>query len=99
MIVAGVERKPGGGPLTVGAGRQPGARNVVFPKRAGADTSVAGELPDPLGHALLEAARQAFTQRLRLAFLLSAAAAVGTALIALVLLRRVRPSSQPEERS
>jgi DHA2 family multidrug resistance protein-like MFS transporter len=63
----------------------------------GGAAAAAEQLPDPLGQALLEAARQAFTQGVHLAFVVSAAAAVGTAVIALALLRGVRSSSQPGE--
>jgi DHA2 family multidrug resistance protein-like MFS transporter len=48
-----------------------------------------GQLPDRLGAALLDAARQAFTQGLRLTFAVSAAIAIGIAILAAVLLRRV----------
>ena len=47
----------------------------------------AGQLPDGLGTALLDGARQAFTQGLQLTAALSAATAVGLAVLAAVLLR------------
>jgi DHA2 family multidrug resistance protein-like MFS transporter len=56
----------------------------------------AGQFPDPLAQALLEAARQAFMQALHLAFAASAAAAIGGAILAVVVLRGERPSSQPD---
>jgi MFS transporter, DHA2 family, multidrug resistance protein len=62
----------------------------------GGAVAAAGQLPDQLGQALLGAARQAFTQGLHLAFAVSAAAAIGVAILAVVLLRGVRPSSQPD---
>jgi DHA2 family multidrug resistance protein-like MFS transporter len=59
---------------------------------------VAGEgLPDPLAAELLEGARDAFAQGLQLAAVTSAVLAVATAVVAAVLLRRVRVSpSAPE---
>jgi DHA2 family multidrug resistance protein-like MFS transporter len=59
----------------------------------GGAVAAAGQLPDQLGGALLGAARQAFTHGLHLAFAVSAAAAIGVAILAVVLLRGVRPSS------
>jgi DHA2 family multidrug resistance protein-like MFS transporter len=55
----------------------------------GAAVGVAGQLPDPLGLALLGIAREAFVQGLHLAAVISAAVAVGAALMAVILLRRV----------
>ncbi len=52
----------------------------------GGAVAAAGQLPDPLGQALLEAARGAFTQALHLAFAVSAAAAIGAAMMAIVVL-------------
>jgi DHA2 family multidrug resistance protein-like MFS transporter len=46
---------------------------------------------------LLEVAREAFTQGLHLAAMVSAAAALAFAVLVVVLLRGVRPSSQPDE--
>ena len=59
---------------------------------------VAGQLPDPLGPALLAAARDAFVQGLHLAAAISAAIAIGAALLAVILLRRVpaRSAAQGE---
>jgi MFS transporter, DHA2 family, multidrug resistance protein len=62
----------------------------------GGAVAAAGQLPDQLGRALLEAARQAFTQGLHVAFAVSASAAIGVAILAVVLLRGVRPSSELE---
>jgi len=62
----------------------------------GGAVAAAGQLPDPLGQALLEAARQAFIYGLHLASAVSAAVALGAAILAVVLLRGVRPSPQPE---
>jgi MFS transporter, DHA2 family, multidrug resistance protein len=62
----------------------------------GGAVAAAGQLPDQLGAELLDAARQAFTQGLHLAFAISAAVAIGVAILAAVLLRRLRPSSEPQ---
>jgi len=67
---------------------------------AGQDTPVgavaaAEQLPDHLGRALLWAARQAFTQGLHVAFAISAAAVIGAAILAAILLRHPRPSAEP----
>jgi DHA2 family multidrug resistance protein-like MFS transporter len=63
----------------------------------GGAVAVAGQLPDRLGSTLLEVAREAFIQGLQLAAAVSAAAALAFAILVVVLLRGVRPSSQPEE--
>jgi DHA2 family multidrug resistance protein-like MFS transporter len=65
----------------------------------GGAAAAAGQLPDRLGQALLGAARQAFTQGLHLVFAVSAAAALAVAVLAVVLLRGVRPSSEPDGQS
>jgi DHA2 family multidrug resistance protein-like MFS transporter len=58
----------------------------------GGAVAAAGQLPDQLAQELLRAARQAFTQGLHLAFTVSAAAAIGVAIVAAILLRRLRPA-------
>jgi DHA2 family multidrug resistance protein-like MFS transporter len=63
----------------------------------GGAVAVAGQLPEQVGAALLEVAREAFTQGLHLAAAVSAAASLAFALLVVVLLRGVRPSSQPDE--
>jgi DHA2 family multidrug resistance protein-like MFS transporter len=62
---------------------------------AGGAVAAAGQLPGQLGHVLLGAARQAFTQGLHAAFAISAAAAIGAAILATVQLRHLRPGSEP----
>ena len=57
---------------------------------------VAGQLPDPLGLALLDIARQAFVQGLHLAAAISAAVAVGAAILAVVFLRGVPARGKPQ---
>ena len=63
----------------------------------GGAVAVAGQLPDQPGQALLDVARQAFTQGLQLTFAVSAAVAIGIAILAAVLLRHVGAGSEPEE--
>jgi DHA2 family multidrug resistance protein-like MFS transporter len=79
----------------VPAGVPPQAADAARDTLGGA-VAAAGQLPDQLGTALLEAARQAFTQGLHLAFAVSAAFAIAVAVIAVVLLRGVRPSAEPD---
>ena len=55
------------------------------------------ELPDPLGAELVDAAREAFTEALQVAATLSAAVAIGAAILAAAQLRRVRMASELEE--
>jgi DHA2 family multidrug resistance protein-like MFS transporter len=62
----------------------------------GAAVHVAGQLPDPLGTALLTVAGDAFVQGLHLTAGISAAVASAAALTAVILLRHVRPGSVPE---
>lgn len=62
----------------------------------GGAAAASEQLPDPLASELLDAAREAFTQGLQVAALASAAIAAGTAVLAAVLLRRVRAGSQQE---
>ncbi len=57
---------------------------------------VAGQLPEPLGLALLSVAREAFVQGLHLAAIISAAVAIGAAIMAVILLRRVPARSEPK---
>ncbi len=64
----------------------------------GGAVAAASQLPDQLGQVLLAAAREAFTQGMHVAFTISAAAAIGVAILAAILLRRLRPSSGPEPR-
>jgi DHA2 family multidrug resistance protein-like MFS transporter len=70
---------------------------VVARDTLGGAVAVAGQLPERLGAALLEVAREAFTQGLHLAAAVSAAASLAFAILVVVLLRGVRPSSQPDE--
>jgi len=63
----------------------------------GGAVAVAGQLPEQLGAALLDAARGAFTQGLQLTAAISAAVAVGIAILAAVLLRHVGAGSEPAE--
>jgi DHA2 family multidrug resistance protein-like MFS transporter len=75
------------------AGVPPQAAAVARDTLGGA-VAAAGRLPEPLGHALLGAARQAFTHGLHMAFAISAAASIGVAILAAVLLKGLRPRDQ-----
>jgi len=79
------------------AGVPPEAAEAARDTLGGA-VAAAGQLPDQPGTMLLDAAREAFTQGLHLAFAISAAAATGIAIVVVVLLRRLRPSPEPEAR-
>ena len=81
-------RGPGGCPTRGGGGRARHAR-----RRGGGGRRA----PGPLGAELVERAREAFTQALQLAATLSAAVAIGAAILAAALLRRVRMGSELEE--
>jgi MFS transporter, DHA2 family, multidrug resistance protein len=61
----------------------------------GGAVAAANQLPDQLGAALLDTAREAFTQGLRLTFAISAAVAVGIAVLVAALLRHVGAGSEP----
>jgi len=60
----------------------------------GGAVAVAQHLPDPLGLALLDVAREAFVQGLHLAAAISATVAIGAAILAVVVLGRVPAASQ-----
>jgi len=75
------------------AGAPPPAAEAARHTLGGAVVA-AGQLPDQLGQALLDAARQAFIQGQHLVFAISAAAAAAVAVLAVVLLQRLRPSDQ-----
>jgi DHA2 family multidrug resistance protein-like MFS transporter len=62
----------------------------------GAAVGVAAQLPDPPGLLLLATARDAFVQGLHLAAAISAMVAIGAALMAVILLRRVPASDERE---
>ncbi len=62
----------------------------------GGAAAVAENLPEPLGTALLDAARAAFAQSFELVSGLSAVIAVGIAILAVTLLRRVRAGPAPD---
>ena len=62
----------------------------------GAAVGIAEQLPDGLGLALLEIARDAFVQGLHLAAAISAAIAIGAAIMVMVLLRGAPARSGPE---
>jgi MFS transporter, DHA2 family, multidrug resistance protein len=62
----------------------------------GAAVAAGDELPDGLASAVVDAAREAFTEALQLAATLNAVIAVGAALLAAALLHRVLMSSELE---
>jgi DHA2 family multidrug resistance protein-like MFS transporter len=61
----------------------------------GGAVAAAGQLPGQPARALLEAARQAFTHGLHVAFATSAAAVLAAAILAAIQLRHLRPASEP----
>jgi MFS transporter, DHA2 family, multidrug resistance protein len=64
----------------------------------GGAVAAAGELPDRVATDLADAAREAFTQALQLAATLNAAVAIGAAILAATMLRRVKvPQELPED--
>jgi DHA2 family multidrug resistance protein-like MFS transporter len=79
----------------VPAGIPPQAAEAARDTLGGAVAAV-GHLPGQLGAGLLDVARESFTQGLRLTFAISAAVAIGIAVLAVVLLRGVRTSPEPE---
>jgi DHA2 family multidrug resistance protein-like MFS transporter len=65
----------------------------------GAALTVARQLPDGLGVVLLEVARGAFVQGMQVTSAISAVVAIGIAILALVMLRHVPPSSQAQDQT
>jgi MFS transporter, DHA2 family, multidrug resistance protein len=80
---------------TLPAGVPPQATEATRDTLGGA-VAAASQLPDRLGAALLDTAREAFTQGLHLTFAISAALAVGIAILAAVLLRGVGAGQEPD---
>ena len=74
------------------------ARNAALETLGGA-TAVAEHLPDPIRTQLLDTARAAFTHAFEWTATICALVAAGTAIAAVVLLRRVRIDAQPEAQS
>jgi DHA2 family multidrug resistance protein-like MFS transporter len=62
----------------------------------GGAVEVAGQLPDPLGVSLLDAAREAFIQGLNLTAVISGVGAIALAVFIAVVLRRMHLGSSPE---
>src|SRR4029077_7765248 len=62
----------------------------------GGALAVAGQLPGQAGQVLARAARDAFTSGLHVAFAVSAAAMLCAAVLALIQLRHLRPSPEPD---
>jgi MFS transporter, DHA2 family, multidrug resistance protein len=74
----------------------PGEAATAARDTLGGAVGAAAQLPAELGGALLDAAREAFTQGMQLTAALSAAVAVGIAVAATVLLRAVPAAAQAE---
>jgi DHA2 family multidrug resistance protein-like MFS transporter len=68
----------------------PGEQTEAARDSLGGAVAAAEDLPGPLGTELLDVARDAFTQSLQVAAVVSAVVAAGTALVAAVFLRQVR---------
>jgi DHA2 family multidrug resistance protein-like MFS transporter len=64
----------------------------------GAAVTVAQQLPDGLGVVLLQVARDAFVQGMQLTSAIAAVVAMGIAVLAVVMLRHVPPSSESPDR-
>jgi len=73
----------------------PGEAAAAARDTLGGAVAAADQLPDQLGAALLDTAREAFTQGLRLTFAISAAVAVGIAVLVAALLRHVGAGPEP----
>jgi MFS transporter, DHA2 family, multidrug resistance protein len=82
----------------VPAGTPPNAAIAARDTLGGAVTA-ARQLRGQAGQALVEAARQAFTDGLHVAFAVTAAAVIGAAILAAIQLRHLHPSSEPESGS
>jgi DHA2 family multidrug resistance protein-like MFS transporter len=65
----------------------------------GGAVGVAAQLPNPLGLALLDSARDAFVQGLHLAAGISAVVAITGAIVAVIVLRHVPAGAQTERQS
>src|SRR5262245_12667775 len=74
----------------------PGQAATIARDTLGGAVGVAAQLPGTAGAALVEAAREAFTQGMQLTVTLSAAVAVGAAVLATVQLRTVPASAEAE---
>jgi MFS transporter, DHA2 family, multidrug resistance protein len=62
----------------------------------GGAVSVADQLPNQLATELLDTAREAFTQGLQMSAITSATIVLGMAILTAVLLKHIRPGSEPE---
>jgi DHA2 family multidrug resistance protein-like MFS transporter len=78
----------------VPAGISPEAADAAQQTLGGA-MAVAGQFPGPLGAALIEVARRAFTESLEATAIIGAAIAMMTAILAGVVLRRVQTGAEP----
>jgi DHA2 family multidrug resistance protein-like MFS transporter len=76
-------------------GVSPEAAQAIQETLAGAVT-VAGQLPDPVGAALLSTAYEAFIQGLQLTAIIGAVVMIGLTILTAVMLRRMPTPSEPE---
>lgn len=83
---------------SIPAGTPPAAAEAARDTLGGA-VAVAGQLPNQLGAQLLDTARAAFTHGLQMTAAVSVVITIGAAILAAVLLRDVRPNSEPEEQA
>jgi DHA2 family multidrug resistance protein-like MFS transporter len=79
------------------AGIPPEAAEIARDTLGGA-IEVAGQLPGQLGPALIDAAREAFTQGLHVGAAISAVGSIGLAILVVTLLRRVPTPSESDDR-
>ena len=82
-------------PLELPSGILPASAAAARDTLGGA-LAVAGQLPGQPGQVLVQAARQAFTSGLHVAFAVSAAALLGAAVLAAIQLRHLRPAPEPD---
>lgn len=81
---------------TIPAGVPPETASAAQGTIGGA-VGAAEPLPEPLRVELLDAASDAFTQALQLTSVISAALALGVAIVAVLVLRNVRPGTGPDD--
>jgi DHA2 family multidrug resistance protein-like MFS transporter len=74
----------------------PSATAAAARDTLGGAVAAAGNLPGQTGEVLVRVARQAFTQGLHVAFAVSAAAALGAAVLAAIELRHLRPAAESD---
>ncbi|HEV3505041.1 MAG TPA: MFS transporter, partial [Actinomycetes bacterium] len=83
---------------TLPAGVPPAAADTARDTLGGA-VALAGQLPERLGAAVLDAAREAFTAGLHLVFAVNAGLALGIAALVVIVLRKVPTGEAPDGRA